>query len=55
MRNSSWKALMKIHDNGNGPLKNIGVSNYTTKHIKEILADPSNVVPAVNQVFYFSS
>ncbi|XP_050437298.1 glyoxal reductase-like [Adelges cooleyi] len=50
LRNCTWKALMKIHDNGNGPLKNIGVSNYTTKHIKEILADPTNIVPAVNQV-----
>lgn len=41
---------MKLHDSGNGVLKNIGVSNFTIKHLKEILADPTNVVPAVNQV-----
>lgn len=50
LRNSTWKALMKLHDNGNGPLKNIGVSNYTVKHLKEMLSDSTNVVPAVNQV-----
>lgn len=43
---------MKLHDNGNGPLKSIGVSNYTVKHLKEILSDPTNVIPAVNQVNY---
>lgn len=41
---------MKLHDNGKGPLKNIGVSNYTEKHLKEMLSDPTNIVPAVNQV-----
>jgi len=50
LRNLTWKALMKLHDNGNGPLKNIGVSNYTVKHLKEMLSDPTNIVPAVNQV-----
>ncbi|CAI6365296.1 unnamed protein product [Macrosiphum euphorbiae] len=49
LRNLTWKTLMKLHDNGNGSLKNIGVSNYTVKHIKEMLADPTNIVPAVNQ------
>lgn len=50
LRNLTWKALMKLHNNGNGILKNIGVSNYTVKHLKELLADPANIVPAVNQV-----
>lgn len=50
LRNLTWKTLMKLHDNGNGSLKNIGVSNYTVKHIKEMLADSTNIVPAVNQV-----
>lgn len=53
LRNLTWKALMKLHDNGKGPLKNIGVSNYTVKHLKEILDDPTNIVPAVNQVIFF--
>jgi len=60
LRNLTWKTLMKLHDNGKGPLKNIGVSNYTVKHLKEMLADPTNIVPAVNQViiiimYFFSS
>lgn len=50
LRNSTWKTLIKLHDNGSGVLKNIGVSNFTVKHLKEILADPTNIVPAVNQV-----
>ncbi|VVC33439.1 NADP-dependent oxidoreductase domain,Aldo/keto reductase [Cinara cedri] len=50
LRNLAWKALMKLHDNGKGPLKNIGVSNYTARHLKEMLADPFNIVPAVNQI-----
>lgn len=41
---------MKLHDNGKGSLKNIGVSNYTVKHLNEMLADPTNIPPAVNQV-----
>lgn len=53
LRNLTWKTLMKLHNNGNGSLKNIGVSNYTVKHIKEILDDPTNVVPAVNQVIAY--
>lgn len=55
LRGLTWKTLMKLHDNGNGPLKNIGVSNYTVKHLKEILADPTNIVPAVNQVILFET
>lgn len=50
LRKSTWKALMKLHDNGNGVLRNIGVSNYTVKHLKELLDDTTNIVPAVNQV-----
>lgn len=50
LRKLTWKALMKLHDNGNGILKSIGVSNYTVKHLKELLTDTTNIVPAVNQV-----
>lgn len=50
LRNLTWKTLMKLHDNGLGVLKNIGVSNYTVKHLKEMLSDQTNIIPAVNQV-----
>ncbi|RZF38955.1 hypothetical protein LSTR_LSTR017041, partial [Laodelphax striatellus] len=45
----SWKTLEKLHDNGKGVLKAIGVSNYTAKHLTELLEN-SSVPPAVNQV-----
>lgn len=54
LRGLTWKTLMKLHDNGNGSLKNIGVSNYTVKHLKEMLSDPNSIVPAVNQVIIFA-
>jgi diketogulonate reductase-like aldo/keto reductase len=46
-RAESWKALQKIYDGGLA--KNIGVSNYTVRHLEELLAS-SKVVPAVNQI-----
>jgi diketogulonate reductase-like aldo/keto reductase len=46
-RGESWKALEKIHKQGLA--KNIGVSNYTVRHLDELLSN-SEVVPAVNQI-----
>jgi diketogulonate reductase-like aldo/keto reductase len=46
-RGESWKALQKIHKQGLA--KNIGVSNYTVRHLEELLSN-SEVVPAVNQI-----
>lgn len=46
-RQDSWRALEEIHHSGRA--KAIGVSNYTVRHLKELLAN-SKVVPAVNQV-----
>lgn len=46
-RQESWKALEQIYKSGRA--KAIGVSNYTVKHLEELLAS-SSVVPAVNQV-----
>jgi diketogulonate reductase-like aldo/keto reductase len=46
-RADSWKALQKIYSDGLA--KNIGVSNYTVKHLEELLSD-TEVVPAVNQI-----
>ena len=46
-RDETWKALEKIYEEGRA--KAIGVSNYTIRHLKELL-EVSEVVPAVNQV-----
>jgi len=46
-RNESWRALEKILDGGRA--RAIGVSNYTQRHLTELL-ERARVVPAVNQV-----
>ena len=46
-RAESWRALLEIYENGQS--RAIGVSNYTIRHLEELLAN-SPVVPAVNQV-----
>src|SRR5690606_35102587 len=46
-RADSWKALCEIYESGSA--KNIGVSNYTVRHLKELM-NQSGVVPAVNQI-----
>lgn len=46
-RQESWKALEQIHKNGKA--RAVGVSNYTVKHLEELLSG-SSMVPAVNQV-----
>ncbi|MBN1920100.1 MAG: aldo/keto reductase [Anaerolineae bacterium] len=43
----SWRALEALY--AEGQIRAIGVSNYTIKHLKELLAT-ARVVPAVNQV-----
>jgi diketogulonate reductase-like aldo/keto reductase len=45
-RGESWKALEEIFASGRA--KAIGVSNYTARHLEELLAN-SKVVPAVNK------
>jgi diketogulonate reductase-like aldo/keto reductase len=47
LRQDSWHALEKILESGMA--RSIGVSNYTVRHLKELLGQ-SGVVPAVNQV-----
>ena len=47
LRGKSWKALEEIH--AAGQAKSIGVSNYTVRHLEELLKD-CKVRPAVNQV-----
>ncbi|CAK9298343.1 unnamed protein product [Gordionus sp. m RMFG-2023] len=52
LRTKSWKCMEQAHLNGK--LKAIGVSNYTVKHLNEMLDTNSSfhckVLPAVNQV-----
>lgn len=46
-RNKAWLSLQKIHKSGK--VKSIGVSNYTIRHLKELL-DSTEIIPAVNQI-----
>jgi diketogulonate reductase-like aldo/keto reductase len=47
LRGESWRALERIREQGSA--RAIGVSNYTIRHLEELLAG-CNTVPAVNQV-----
>lgn len=47
LRQRAWRDLEEIH--GAGKAKAIGVSNYTIRHLEELLAS-CKVKPAVNQV-----
>ena len=46
-RRRSWRALEAFH--AEGKTRSIGVSNFTIRHLTELLAQ-ANTVPAVNQV-----
>ena len=47
LRDDSWRAMVKLLNDGKS--RAVGVSNYTTKHLGELL-DEFDVVPAVNQI-----
>jgi methylglyoxal/glyoxal reductase len=47
LRRESWRALIELKRRG--VCKSIGVSNYTVKHLQELLGE-SDEVPDVNQV-----
>ncbi|HEX3074591.1 MAG TPA: aldo/keto reductase, partial [Ignavibacteriales bacterium] len=47
LRRESWKALEEIYASGRA--RSVGVSNYTIRHIEELL-DYSSIIPVVNQV-----
>jgi len=47
LRGETWKALMELQRRGS--CRAIGVSNYTIRHLQELL-DSSEVTPTVNQV-----
>lgn len=46
-RRESWRALVRLREEGR--VRSIGVSNYTIRHLEELLGE-TPVVPAVNQV-----
>lgn len=46
-RRDTWRAMEKLAQEG--LCRAVGVSNYTTRHLDELLAD-ATIVPAVNQV-----
>ena len=46
-RQQSWRALEALH--AEGKARSIGVSNFTIRHLTELLAE-TNTVPSVNQV-----
>ncbi|XP_030758166.1 uncharacterized protein LOC115883883 [Sitophilus oryzae] len=48
LRDRSWQLMAKAYQEG--LVKNIGVSNYTVKHLKELLANDHGVKPTVNQI-----
>ncbi len=47
LRGESWRAVTQVYSDGK--CRAIGVSNYTIRHLEELLAI-SDIVPAVNQV-----
>ncbi|KAK9886761.1 hypothetical protein WA026_018413 [Henosepilachna vigintioctopunctata] len=48
LRSQSWASLVKaVHS---GLVRSIGVSNYTLKHLNELLANDHGIKPSVNQV-----
>ena len=46
-RNDSWKVMENLLKQGK--IKSIGVSNFTVRHLKELISK-TDIVPAVNQV-----
>lgn len=50
LRNETWKAFEKIYENGKA--RSIGVSNFTIRHLNELL-ETTSTIPTVNQ-FEFS-
>ena len=47
LRKGAWKKLEKLHEEGKA--RSIGVSNFTVRHLEQLLED-YKIVPAVNQV-----
>ncbi|XP_069683623.1 glyoxal reductase-like isoform X2 [Periplaneta americana] len=50
IRSTTWQELVALHRQG--VLRAIGVSNYTVRHMNELIENCCGVIPAVNQVEY---
>lgn len=48
LRAASWDYLIEAQKKG--LVREIGVSNYTVRHLNELLANCKGIKPAVNQV-----
>lgn len=48
MRSDTWKALVTLQKEGK--CRAIGVSNYTIRHVQELMEESPDELPAVNQV-----
>ncbi|KAL1492178.1 hypothetical protein ABEB36_012663 [Hypothenemus hampei] len=48
LRLESWKQMVKAQREG--LVRNIGVSNYAVRHLKELFNNAEGVLPAVNQI-----
>lgn len=48
LRDATWAGMTKLYDAG--LVGSIGVSNFTTRHLKELLNNNHGVIPTVNQV-----
>ncbi|CAG9781944.1 unnamed protein product [Diatraea saccharalis] len=48
LRDATWAGMTKLYDDG--LVNTIGVSNFTIRHLKDIMNSNHGVIPAVNQV-----
>jgi len=48
IRSNTWQELVALHRQG--VLHAIGTSNYTVRHLRELIENSHGVIPAVNQV-----
>ena len=48
IRSNTWQELVALHRQG--VLHAIGTSNYTVRHLHELIENSHGVIPAVNQV-----
>lgn len=53
MRNEAWAGLVELYEGGE--VNAIGVSNYTSKHINDLIDEKQGYIPAVNQVHYLNA
>lgn len=50
IRDLTWSSLEELYDDGR--VNAIGVSNFTIRHLSELMESKHDITPAVNQVYY---